>query len=43
LLPAQPRWRDLDKPILRDKRLCPSCRVTFEAQRRGERPQWPER
>lgn len=43
LLPAQPRWRNLDKPILRDKRLCPSCRVTFEAQRRGERPQWPER
>ena len=43
LLPAQPRWRDLDKPILRDKRLCVNCRTTFDAQRRGARPLWPER
>jgi hypothetical protein len=43
LLPAQPRWRDLDRPMLRDKRLCSSCRTTLEAQRRGGRPLWPER
>jgi hypothetical protein len=34
LLPAQPVWRDLDKTMLRDKRLCPACRATLEAQRR---------
>lgn len=38
LLPAQPAWRDLNKPRLRDKRLCPACRATLDAQRRGERP-----
>lgn len=43
LLPAQPRWRDLGRPMLRDKRLCPGCSATFEAQRRGARPLWPER
>ncbi|NQD96439.1 hypothetical protein HP532_27640 [Pseudomonas sp. CrR25] len=43
LLPAQPLWQDLDTRMLRDKRLCPNCRVTLEAQRRGERPGWPER
>nr|WP_298137969.1 hypothetical protein [uncultured Pseudomonas sp.] len=43
LLPARPLWRDLDKPMLRDKRLCPACRVTLEAHRRGERPHWPDR
>jgi hypothetical protein len=38
LLPAQPAWRDLDKLVLRDKRLCPACRAALDAQRRGERP-----
>ncbi|MDF3195875.1 hypothetical protein [Pseudomonas sp. 1928-m] len=38
LLPAQPVWRDLDKTMLRDKRLCPACRATLEAQKRGDRP-----
>ena len=41
LLPARPRWRELRKPMLRDKRLCSSCRTAFDAQRRGERPFWP--
>jgi hypothetical protein len=43
LLPAQPRWRGLAKQLLRDARLCPGCRATFEAQRRGLRPEWPIR
>lgn len=38
LLPAHPAWHDLDKLMLRDKRLCPACRATLDAQRRGERP-----
>jgi hypothetical protein len=38
LLPAQPLWRDLSKPMLRDKRLCAACRATLEAQKRGARP-----
>jgi hypothetical protein len=37
LLPAQPVWRELDRQMLRDKRLCPGCRSTLDAQRRGER------
>ncbi|WP_339490649.1 hypothetical protein [Pseudomonas sp. EL_65y_Pfl2_R95] len=36
-LPSQPRWQPLEKAMLRDKRLCPLCRQTLEAQRRGER------
>jgi hypothetical protein len=43
LLPAQPVWRDLDKTMLRDKRLCPACRATLEAQKRGDRPALPVR
>ena len=43
LLPAQPLWRDLDKQMLRDKRLCQACRATLDAHRRGERPHWLER
>ena len=35
LLPAQPVWRDLDKVMLRDKRLCPACKTIFEAQKRA--------
>jgi len=41
LLPAKPVWRDLDKTMLRDKRLCPACRATLEAQKRGDRPALP--
>jgi len=41
LLPAQPRWSSLEKPRLRDRRLCSACRATLQAQRRGERPIWP--
>ncbi|MEX6502826.1 hypothetical protein [Pseudomonas zhanjiangensis] len=43
LLPANPRWCELDKATLRDKRLCPGCRTTLQARRRGDRPLWPER
>ncbi|MVW76015.1 hypothetical protein [Pseudomonas xionganensis] len=38
LLPAQPIWRDLNRTMLRDKRLCPACAEVLNAQRRGERP-----
>jgi hypothetical protein len=41
LLPAQPKWVNFDKPQLRDKRLCPACFATLQAQREGDRPQWP--
>ena len=41
LLPAQPLMRELGKKELRDKRLCPHCRQILDAQRRGDRPQWP--
>ncbi|AYC32676.1 hypothetical protein D3880_09875 [Pseudomonas cavernae] len=40
LLPAQPRWSGLNRPALRDKRLCPACHATLQAQRSGERPDW---
>lgn len=40
LLPAQPRWHGLTKPLLRDKRLCPACRASLEAQRRGDCLGW---
>ncbi|SDG99086.1 hypothetical protein SAMN05216588_10248 [Pseudomonas flavescens] len=43
LLPAQPLWRDLQRPMLQDRRLCRVCLTTLEAQRRGERPAWPGR
>ncbi len=41
LLPAQPRWLDVEKPMLRDKRLCSACYATLQAQRGGQRPVWP--
>ncbi|WP_137817188.1 hypothetical protein [Pseudomonas sp. 2FG] len=41
LLPAQPRWLDVERPMLRDKRLCSACYATLQAQRGGERPVWP--
>lgn len=43
LLPAQPLWRDLERAMLQDRRLCPACLATLDAQRRGERPAWPGR
>ncbi|HSX90059.1 MAG TPA: hypothetical protein VLG17_18955 [Pseudomonas sp.] len=43
LLPAQPLRRELNKQMLRDKRLCQTCRATLDAHRRGERPHWLER
>lgn len=33
-LPAQPRWQDLEQGLLKDRRLCPLCRQTLNAQRR---------
>lgn len=41
LLPAQPLWRDLNKAVLRDKRLCPACRARLDAQKRGYRTELP--
>lgn len=41
LLPAQPKWVNLEKPLLRDKRLCAACYATLQAQRDGDRPRWP--
>ena len=35
LLPAQPRWAELLRANLIDKRLCPACKAQLEAQRRG--------
>ncbi|MBU1333134.1 MAG: hypothetical protein KJ884_06640 [Gammaproteobacteria bacterium] len=42
LLPAQPLWRQVDRALLRDKRLCPACAATLEAQRRGLHGLWPQ-
>ncbi len=33
LLPARPRWRELSRPMLGDKRLCPGCWASCLAQR----------
>jgi hypothetical protein len=35
LLPAQPRWQELERATLKDRRLCPSCRQLLEARRKG--------
>lgn len=40
LLPAQPRWSQLQAPMLRDRRLCPDCLATLQAQRRGLCSNW---
>ena len=40
LLPAQPRWVELSRDRLRDRRLCPACRAALEAQRRGDCLGW---
>ncbi|MFG3453466.1 hypothetical protein [Stutzerimonas stutzeri] len=34
-LPAQPRWQDLERAALKDRRLCPACRDALSAQRKG--------
>lgn len=34
-LPARPRWQDLQRPALKDQRLCAACRDALQAQRRG--------
>lgn len=34
-LPAQPRWADPDRSLLKDRRLCPLCREAFDARRKG--------
>ncbi|MHA6493304.1 hypothetical protein ACX0MV_08660 [Pseudomonas borbori] len=43
LLPAMPLWRALDKKLLQDKRICPTCRAILEARRRGDQPHWQDR
>ncbi len=40
LLPAQPRWSNLETGLLRDRRLCVNCRSTLEAQRQGLHSVW---
>ena len=42
LLPAQPRWSNLEQALLRDRRLCSNCRSTLELQRHGRHSVWSE-
>jgi len=35
LLPAKPRWRELERATLKDRQLCPNCRQLLEARRKG--------
>ncbi|WP_028238829.1 hypothetical protein [Stutzerimonas azotifigens] len=35
-LPAQPRWLELRKGMLGDRRLCRACHDLLKAQRRGQ-------
>jgi len=42
LLPAQPRWSEVQQTVYQDERLCPLCRAIIDAQRRGWHPIWPE-
>ncbi|MFC3607013.1 hypothetical protein [Stutzerimonas tarimensis] len=35
LLPANPRWLELDTRLLRDRRLCSSCKAGLGARRKG--------
>jgi hypothetical protein len=37
LLPAQPRWAELERRNLSDKRLCPACKAQLLAQKQGSR------
>lgn len=36
VLPAKPRWGDLQSGHLRDRRLCPSCKTSLARRRKGE-------
>ena len=42
LLPAQPRWSNVDRRVFQDQRLCSLCRAILESQKRGTSPIWPE-
>lgn len=37
LLPAQPLWREAERQLLRDRRLCVECLKRLENEKRGER------
>lgn len=37
LLPAQPRWAELVRERLADKRLCQTCKAKLQAQKQGVR------
>ncbi|WP_313088807.1 hypothetical protein [Pseudomonas sp.] len=34
-LPARPRWRDMERAVLKDRQLCSACRDVLSAQRKG--------
>lgn len=34
-LPAYPRWLELDTTMLKDGRICPSCKAGLSARRKG--------
>ncbi|MFV3370265.1 hypothetical protein ACNFH5_19065 [Pseudomonas sp. NY15435] len=40
LLPAQPLWRGVEKPLLRDRRICAACLKQLEEEKRGARSSW---
>jgi hypothetical protein len=42
LLPARPLSIRLERKMLQDRLLCPECRAILRAQRRGDRPAWPD-
>ncbi|GIZ11775.1 hypothetical protein [Pseudomonas sp. NCCP-436] len=42
LLPARPRWQNVERTCLRDRRLCPQCLATLEAQRQGLCSNWAD-
>ncbi len=35
VLPARPRWGELQSDHLRDRRLCPACKVLLAQRRKG--------
>ncbi|CDF85008.1 hypothetical protein ACA097_23275 [Pseudomonas sp. QL9] len=41
LLPAQPLWREAERELLRDRRICPSCLQHLQEEKRGRRISWP--
>lgn len=40
LLPAHPRWLDVERAQLKDSRLCTACMEALAAHRRGSRNDW---